>query len=62
MNTATIIGIISIAIGAVCVASAFAACMDKKPTYVPVALGIVAFVTLTLIPVFLAVFYATSPG
>lgn len=62
MNTATIIGIISIAIGAVCVSSAFAAYMYKKPTYVPVVLGIVAFLTLTVIPMFLAVFYATSPG
>lgn len=62
MTTTTLLGIISIAIGFLCIGVAFWAFMRKKPTVWPVALGIAAFVFVTVIPTFLAVFFATAPG
>lgn len=62
MTTTTLLGIISIAIGFLCIGAAFYAFMKKKPTGWTVALGIGAFVFVTVIPVFLAVFFATAPG
>lgn len=61
MSTPTLIGIASIAIGFLCIAGAFAAYMYKKPVGISIGLGVLAFFCVTVIPVFLAVFYATTP-
>lgn len=62
MTTTTLLGILSIAIGFLCIGAAFWAFMQKKPTAWSVALGVAAFVFVTVIPTFLAVFFATVPG
>ncbi|WP_290218216.1 hypothetical protein [Corynebacterium atrinae] len=62
MSTITILGISSIVLGALCVTGAFIAYSYRKPVGISVGLGIGAFFFLTVIPVILAVFYATSPG
>ena len=62
MTTTTVVGIISIAVGFLCIAAAFYAFMKKKPTAWAVGFGLTAFVFVTVIPVFLAVFFATMPG
>lgn len=62
MTTTTVIGIISIVIGFLCIAAAFYTFMKKKPTVWPLGFGLAAFVFVTVIPVFLAVFFATTPG
>ncbi|QGU05788.1 hypothetical protein [Corynebacterium comes] len=58
----TIIGIISIVIGFLCIAAAFYTFMKKKPPVWSVGFGLAAFIFVTVIPVFLAVFFATMPG
>lgn len=62
MSTVTVLGIASIIIGFLCIAAAFHTFMKKYPTVWPVAFGIGAFIFVTVIPVFLAVFFATMPG
>lgn len=62
MNSVTILGIASIVIGFLCIAAAFHTFMTKKPVGWSVAFGIAAFFFVTVIPVFLAVFFATMPG
>ena len=62
MRTVTVLGIASIVIGFLCIAAAFHTFMKKYPTVWPVALGIAAFFFVTVIPVILAVFFATMPG
>lgn len=54
----TIIGIVSIFLGFVCVLTAYWTFMRNKPRWVPLLLGLGAFVFLTVIPTTCAVFYA----
>ena len=62
MTTTTVIGIGSIFIGFLCIAAAFYSFMTKRPVAWSVGFGLAAFVFVTVIPVFLAVFFATMPG
>ncbi len=62
MNTVTVLGIASIVIGFLCIAVAFYTFMKKYPVVWPAAFGVGAFIFVTVIPVFLAVFFATVPG
>lgn len=62
MTTTTLLGIISIAIGFLCIGAAFYVFMRRKSTPWAAGLGIAAFVFVTVIPVILAVFFATMPG
>lgn len=54
----TMLGIASIAVGFVAIAAAFLAVMRKKPVWIPVTLGIVALIFVTVLPVILAIFFA----
>lgn len=56
--TVTIIGIASITLGFLCVLGAYWSFMRNKPRWVPLVLGLFAFVCLTIIPVTGAVFFA----
>ena len=56
--TVTIIGMGSMALGFVCVLGAYGSFMRNKPRWVPLVLGLLAFVFLTIIPVTGAVFFA----
>ncbi|WP_235933507.1 hypothetical protein [Corynebacterium qintianiae] len=61
--SATTLGIVSIVIGFVLIAVAFLAVAKWRRTPLAVGLGIAAFVFITVIPVFLAVFVAVpDPG
>ena len=62
MNSVTILGIASIVIGFLCIAAAFYSFMTKRPVAWSVGFGLAAFVFVTVIPVILAVFFATMPG
>lgn len=56
----TIIGIVSIGIGFICVLSAYYTFQRGKNRRVPLVLGLAALVFLTIIPVVCAVFYAAT--
>lgn len=56
----TIIGIVSIIFGFGCFASAYLAVMRGRPAKVGWTFGIVGVLLVTVIPVFLAVFFATT--
>ncbi|RNE48073.1 hypothetical protein [Corynebacterium alimapuense] len=62
MTIPTVLGIASIFIGFLCIAGAFASYMYKKPVALSVVLGIAALIFVTVLPVFLAVFFATAPA
>ncbi|MDY5785464.1 MULTISPECIES: hypothetical protein [unclassified Corynebacterium] len=60
---ATGVGIASIVVGFVLIGAAFLAVNKGERTGLAVALGIAAFIFITIIPVFLAVFIAVpNPG
>ncbi|MDK8306695.1 hypothetical protein QP866_10200 [Corynebacterium imitans] len=61
MGTATVVGIGSIAIGFCLIAAAFWAMAKMQRPMLALGFGIAAFVFITIIPVFLAVFVA-APG
>ncbi|HZK31942.1 MAG TPA: hypothetical protein VFC72_03420 [Corynebacterium sp.] len=56
----TVLGILSIILGFVCIATAFVAVMRKKPVWIPVVAGIAALLFVTVVPVTLAVFFAAQ--
>ena len=58
MGTATILGICSIFIGFGLFAGCFFTVVKKKPMSLSVGLGLAAFIFITFVPVFLAVFIA----
>lgn len=62
MGTATVVGIGSIAVGFFLIASAFWAMAKLQRPKLALGFGIAAFVFITIIPVFLAVFVATPHG
>ena len=63
MSVVTVVGIVSIGIGFICVLSAYYTFQRGKDRRVPLVLGLLALLCLTIIPVVCAVFYAaTSHG
>lgn len=63
MSVVTVIGIVSIGLGFICVLSAYYTFQRGKDRRVPLALGVAALILLTILPVVCAVFYAaTSHG
>lgn len=54
-----LITIISVSVGLVCVLAAFPLFMYGYPRWIIWVLGIVALITITVIPVVIAVFYAS---
>lgn len=56
----TMLGIASIVVGFVCIATAFVAVMRKKPVWIPVTLGITSLIFVTVVPVTLAIFFAAQ--
>ena len=58
--TVTIIGIISITLGFICVLAAYYTFQRGKDRRVPIALGLIALVFLTVIPAGSAVFFAAT--
>lgn len=61
MGTATVVGIGSIAIGFCLIGAAFWAMAKLKRPMLALGFGLAAFLFITIIPVFLAVFVA-APG
>lgn len=63
MNAATIVGIASIVIGFALIGASFLATTRKRNIPLAVGLGLAAFLFITVIPVFIAVFIAVpNPG
>ncbi|WJY69054.1 hypothetical protein [Corynebacterium auris] len=63
MNTATIVGIASIVVGFVLIAASFYVTARRRHVPLAVGLGVAAFLFVTVIPVFIAVFIAApNPG
>ncbi len=62
LNLTTILGIISIFISFILFGAAFYSVMKKRPWKVPITLGVLAFLFMTLIPVSLAIFFAVPEG
>ena len=61
MTTATIVGIVSIVIGFALIAASFLATTRKRNIPLALGFGLAAFIFITVIPVFIAVFIA-APG
>jgi len=61
VTTATIVGIVSIVIGFALIAASFLATTRKHNIPLALGLGLAAFIFITVIPVFIAVFIA-APG
>ncbi|WP_291314385.1 hypothetical protein [Corynebacterium sp. UBA2622] len=58
MTTSTIVGIVSIVIGFALIAASFLATTRRRNIPLALGLGIAAFIFITIIPVFIAVFIA----
>lgn len=58
MGTTTILGICSIIVAFFLFTACFLTVMKKKPMALSVGLGLLAFIFMTFVPVFLAVFVA----
>ena len=58
MGTTTIIGICSIAVAFILFGVCYWTVVKNKPVALSVALGFIAFIFMTFVPVFLAVFIA----
>ena len=58
MGTATVVGICSIAVGFLLITGAFWAMAKLQRPMLSLGLGVLAFVFITVIPVFLALFVA----
>ena len=56
----TILGILSIVVGFLCIAGSYLAVMRKRSTVLAVVLGLLALLFVTVVPVTLAVFWATT--
>lgn len=56
----TVLGILSIVAGFFCFASAYLSVMRKRPAKTAWAFGIAGVIFVTVIPVILAVFFATT--
>lgn len=60
MSVVTIIGIVSIALGFLCVIGAYYTFQRGTDRRQPIALGLLALLFITIIPVICAVFYAAT--
>ncbi len=60
--SATLIAIISVAIGFVCIGAAFVSFMYRKSPVLIGVLLVAALILVTVIPVFLAVAFGTTAG
>lgn len=56
----TILGIVSIVIGFLCIAGSYVTVMKKRSRALAIVLGLLALLFVTVVPVTLAVFWATT--
>ena len=56
----TILGIVSIVIGFLCIVASYVTVMKKRSLALAVVLGVLALIFVTVVPVTLAVFWATT--